>query len=78
MDSEPVMKEVVVSQERNEEGFPILEAVRVSDRSERFVVRQCPYCARRHVHGATEGHRIPHCYPPEKAPDTGYTLREVI
>ncbi len=36
----------------------------------RYVVERCPYCGRRHVHGAGDGHRVPHCL----APGDGYVL----
>jgi hypothetical protein len=26
-----------------------------------FVVAQCPFCSRRHAHGAVEGERVSHC-----------------
>ena len=67
--------------DNSEKGIPVVQVVRVGgyegDGGERFIILKCPFCGKRHVHGASPGHRSPHCTPREKAPPNGYTLSEV-
>ena len=61
-----------------ENGIAVVRVVRVKGPDgERFIIQRCPFCGRRHIHGAAEGHRKPHC-PLDKEPPGGYILREAV
>jgi len=51
---------------------PLIRVVRLcTARGDYFIVPCCPYCGRRHMHGATEGMRLAHCIDGDH-----YVLRE--
>lgn len=46
-----------------------------------WLLLSCPYCGRRHVHGAgidgtVDGHRVAHCWKPSPRSDRGYFIRK--
>lgn len=46
-------------------------------RSGDVVTVDCPYCARRHTHGALLGHRVAHCGQAHR-PNDGYYLTDPL
>ena len=58
----------------DEEGFPLVKATLNKTNTGLELTFFCPFCGRKHIHGAGSGHRIAHCYPSELAPTRGYVL----
>lgn len=57
------------------EGVPLVAASPTA--TGRQLTFACPFCGQQHSHGVGAGHRVPHCYPGELAPERGYILVEV-
>jgi hypothetical protein len=71
----------------DDDGYPILDAVRIKDPRGDLLAVFCKYCNRTHTHGGGthpgdgDGHRVAHCWiddsPYKTGPKPGYVLREV-
>jgi len=71
----------------DDDGHPILDAVRIKDPRGDLLAVFCRYCNRDHLHGGGkrpgdgDGHRVAHCWvddsPYKNGPKPGYVLREV-
>lgn len=57
------------------EGVPDAPILKLqNNRGVSTVVIQCPYCPRKHTHGAELGHRVQHCAIP--VPGSGYNITD--
>lgn len=80
--ADPVRDFLLLEDETDAGGYPIVEAVRTKSGAQ--LVFACRYCGCDHLHGAGErfgdgdGHRVAHCIVADSPyQKTGYILREV-
>jgi hypothetical protein len=68
--------------DHDEEAIPVVDAVRSRDGKQLVII--CPYCGKKHHHGAVServgagnGHRVAHCAIRTGVNDRGYVVVEV-